>query len=315
MKHIELRKNSSFPILGLGTWKSAPGEVSNAVIEAVKMGYRHIDCAAIYGNEKEIGEAFSQLFKQGIVKREELFITSKLWNDNHGEKNVLPAIKQTLTDLQLDYLDLYLIHWPVPMKKNAAGSHANDFYTLEEMPIKETWKGLESAYKLGLTKNIGVSNFGVKKLNNLLNNSEIKPLVNQVELNPYFQQEELAEYCTKNNITLTAYSPLGSNDRPANLKSENEPKLLEDTTLMEIANAKNCSIAQVILAWIQQRGITVIPKSVNKNRLLQNFQSSEIELTNEEMKKIKNINKNRRFVDGEFWIVENGPHTIENIWE
>ena len=315
MKHIELRNSSKFPILGLGTWKSAPGEVANAIIEAVKIGYRHIDCAAIYGNEKEIGEAFSQLFKQGIVKREELFITSKLWNDNHGEQNVLPAIKQTLNDLQLDYLDLYLIHWPVPMKKNASGANANDFYTLEEMPIKETWKGMEEVYKLGLTKNIGVSNFGIKKLNNLLNNSEIKPCVNQVEINPYFQQEELAEYCTKNNITLTAYSPLGSNDRPANLKTDNEPKLLEDITLMQIAKDKDCSIAQIILAWIQQRGITVIPKSVNKNRLLQNFQSSEIKLTNEEMKKIKNLNKDRRFVDGKFWIVENGPHTIKNLWE
>ncbi|MCT4614321.1 MAG: aldo/keto reductase [Marinifilaceae bacterium] len=315
MKHLELNKGSKFPLLGLGTWKSEPGEVANAVIEAVKIGYRHIDCAAIYGNEKEIGEALNNLFQDGIVKREDLFITSKLWNDKHGEENVIPALQKSLEDLQLEYLDLYLIHWPVPMKTNSAGDKSDDYYTEEEMPISTTWKAMEKSVEMGLVKNIGVSNFGIKKLQKLIDNSVIKPAVNQVELNPYFQQLELFEFCNENNIALTAYSPLGSNDRPANLKKADEPILLEDESLKLIADEKDCSVAQLILAWVQERGISVIPKSVNPTRLRQNFESSDIDLTTEDLLKIKAVNKDRRFVDGAFWVVDDGPHTIQNLWE
>ncbi|MCL3780676.1 aldo/keto reductase [Prolixibacteraceae bacterium JC049] len=304
------------PILGLGTWKSAPGEVYTAVKEAVKMGYRHIDCAAIYGNEKEIGQALSELQQEGVVKREELWITSKLWNNNHGKANVVPALKQTLADLQLEYLDLYLIHWPVAFKHEIPGAKkAEDYLSLEEQPIADTWLGMEEAVKLGLSKNIGVSNFSVLKLKSLMEVASIKPEMNQVELHPYFQQNELVEYCQSNGIHITAYSPLGSSDRPAGLKKEDEPILLEDKNIEAIATQKGVSIAQVILAWVAQRGISVIPKSVNPSRLQQNLNAAEIRLTEDEMQQMAAINKNRRYVDGKFWEVPGGPYTATNVWD
>jgi alcohol dehydrogenase (NADP+) len=304
------------PILGLGTWKSAPGEVYTAVKEAIKIGYRHIDCAAIYGNEKEVGKAIKESIDEGIVTREELWVTSKLWNNMHGENNVVPALKKTLSDLQLDYLDLYLIHWPVAQKKLFVGANkAQHFLSLEEQPIADTWKGMEKAVELGLTKCIGVSNFSVKKLKDLVANSSIKPVLNQVELHPYFQQDELVDYCHSNNIHVMAYSPLGSSDRPEGLKAKDEPILLEDKAIGDLAKNINASVAQTIIAWNIHRGISVIPKSVNAGRLKQNFEAAEVKLSESDMKVIKEVNKNRRYVDGKFWVVPDGPYTIKNLWD
>ena len=306
----------TMPILGLGTWKSAPGEVYTAVKEAIKIGYRHIDCASIYGNEKEVGKAISESINEGRVARDELWITSKLWNNMHGEDNVVPALQKTLADLQLDYLDLYLIHWPVAQKKLFVGaSKAQHYLSLEEQPIAGTWKGMEKAVEAGLTKTIGVSNFSVKKLKDLVANSSIKPVINQVELHPYFQQDELVDYCHANNIHVMAYSPLGSSDRPAGLKAEDEPILLEDKTIGDLAAAIGASTAQTIIAWDIHRGISVIPKSVNPARLKQNFEAAELQLSTEEMARIKSVNKNRRYVDGKFWEVPDGPYTVANLWD
>ncbi|MCT4590065.1 MAG: aldo/keto reductase [Carboxylicivirga sp.] len=304
------------PILGLGTWKSARGEVYTAIKEAIKIGYRHIDCAAIYANEKEVGKALKEVIDEGIVTREELWITSKLWNNMHGEENVVEALQKTLNDLQLEYLDLYLIHWPVAQRKLfVSASKAKHFLSLEEMPIANTWKGMEKAVELGLTKTIGVSNFSVKKLEDLVANSKIKPVINQVEIHPYFQQSDLVDYCQANNIHVMAYSPLGSSDRPAGLKAEDEPVLLEDTSIKELANKKGISVAQTILAWDIHRGISVIPKSVNPARLKQNLEAADITLTNEEAAIINEIDLNRRYVDGSFWEVPEGPYTVQNLWD
>ena len=304
------------PILGLGTWKSARGEVYTAIKEAIKIGYRHIDCAAIYANEKEVGKALKEVIDEGIVTREELWITSKLWNNMHGEENVVEALQKTLNDLQLEYLDLYLIHWPVAQRKLfVSASKAKHFLSLEEMPITNTWKGMEKAVELGLTKTIGVSNFSVKKLEDLVANSKIKPVINQVEIHPYFQQNDLVDYCQANNIHVMAYSPLGSSDRPAGLKAEDEPVLLEDTSIKELANKKGISVAQTILAWDIHRGISVIPKSVNPARLKQNLEAADITLTNEEAAIINEIDLNRRYVDGSFWEVPEGPYTVQNLWD
>ncbi|MCT4648116.1 MAG: aldo/keto reductase [Carboxylicivirga sp.] len=304
------------PILGLGTWKSARGEVYTAIKEAIKIGYRHIDCASIYANEKEVGKALKEVIDEGIVTREELWITSKLWNNMHGEENVVEALQKTLNDLQLEYLDLYLIHWPVAQRKLfVSASKAKHFLSLEEMPITNTWKGMEKAVELGLTKTIGVSNFSVKKLEDLVANSKIKPVINQVEIHPYFQQNDLVDYCQANNIHVMAYSPLGSSDRPAGLKAEDEPVLLEDTSIKELANKKGISVAQTILAWDIHRGISVIPKSVNPARLKQNLEAADITLTNEEAAIINEIDLNRRYVDGSFWEVPEGPYTVQNLWD
>ncbi len=316
MNKLTFKNNSEMPILGLGTWKSTPGEVYEAVKEAVKIGYRHIDCAAIYGNEKEIGQALSELIDEGVVKREELWITSKLWNDSHGKDNVIPAIKRTLADLQLEYLDLYLIHWPVAQVKGVPhATKAEDFISLDKQPISNTWKGMEQAVKDGLARNIGVCNFSVKKLKDLMEVAEIKPELNQVELHPYYQQNELVEYCQSKSIHVMAFSPLGSSDRPVALIKEDDPVLLEDIQIKALADAKSVSVAQMILAYAIQRGISPIPKSVNPQRLKQNLDAAQIELSSEEMQSMVAINKDRRYFDADFFEVPDGPYTVSSLWD
>lgn len=310
MTALKFRNNDEMPILGLGTFRSEPNEVYNAVLSAIKIGYRHIDCAAAYGNEKEVGNAIAEAINQGLVTREDLWVTSKLWNASHGEENVIPALKQTLEDLQLDYLDLYLIHWPVALKKGTEmPEKASDFIVLSEVPLTNTWKGMEAALEEGLAKHIGVSNFNENQLKEILATAVHQPEMNQVEMHPFLQQEALQSFCVKNDILLTAYAPLGS------LVDENNTlRLLENDTIKNIANARNMSPAQVALAYTIQRGIAVIPKSINEARLLQNLETLNHTLTEEDMVLLKDLDKGHRFIDGKFWEVENGPYTADIIW-
>lgn len=304
------------PILGLGTWKSEPNDVYEAVRTAIDAGYRHIDCAAIYGNEKEVGKAITESLIDGVIRRDELWVTSKLWNTHHGKDHVIPALKKTLEDLNLEYIDLYLVHWPVPLKPEVSSpSKAEDFYTYEEMPLTETWQGMEMAVDQGLAKNIGVSNFGIEKLKRIIEDAKVLPAINQVELHPYLSQQELADFCHKNEIHLTAYSPLGSSDRPERLRPSDEPVLLEDKKINEIAEKKGTTAAQILLSWVVNRNISVIPKSVNDGRIKENLEAATISLSDEEMHEINDLNKDRRYIDGSFWVAEDGPHTIESLWE
>ncbi|AIZ42901.1 aldehyde oxidoreductase [Cellulophaga baltica 18] len=310
MTTLKFRNNDEMPILGLGTFRSEPNEVYNAVFSAIKIGYRHIDCAAAYGNEKEVGNAIAEAIKQGLVTRNDLWITSKLWNASHGEENVIPALNQTLEDLQLEYLDLYLIHWPVALKKGTEmPEKASDFIPLSEVPLTNTWKGMEAALEQGLTKHIGVSNFNENQLKEVLATAVHQPELNQVEMHPFLQQEALQSFCIQNNILLTAYAPLGS------LVDKNSTlRLLENDTIQTIAEAKHISPAQVALAYTMQRGIAVIPKSINEARLLQNLETINHTLTEEDMALFKDLDKGHRFIDGKFWEVENGPYTADSIW-
>jgi len=315
MKKLKFRNNDDMPAFGLGTWKSAEGEVYNAVKTAIKGGYRHIDCAAAYGNEKEVGKALNELFQDGVVAREDIWITSKLWSNMHAREDVMIAIKQSLSDLQLEYLDLYLIHWPVAQKKEVPFvSKAEDFISLEVLPNELTWKGMEDAVELGLTKHIGVSNFGPKALQQLITNSKIKPEMNQVESHPYFQQNDMLSFCKSNNIHVTAYAPLGSGDRADKFKAENEPKLLQDPVILEIAKAKHATPGQILISWALHRGISVIPKSVNPGRITQNFEAQLVELSKIDMNKIAALDKNYRFLSGEHWLYAGSPYTLESIW-
>jgi alcohol dehydrogenase (NADP+) len=316
MKTLEFKNKDRMPVLGLGTWKSASGDVYGAVREAIKMGYRHIDCAPLYMNEPEIGLAIKDAISDGEVTREELWITSKLWNNAHGKENVIPAIKKTLQDLQLDYLDLWLIHWPIALKPGISFPRKpSDYSSLEEIPLSETWKGMEMAVEQGYTRHIGVSNFSLKKLTELVGNCKMKPEVNQVELHPLLQQKQLVAYCRNENIIVTAYSPLGSKDRAASLKAGDEPEMMKNPVIVEISNRHKCTPAQVLLAWHVNRDISVIPKSVNTNRLLENLQAAQIVLTNNDLSEIENLDIHYRYVNGRFWAMPGCPYTYSNIWD
>jgi alcohol dehydrogenase (NADP+) len=316
MKTLSFKNNDTIPMLGLGTWKSEPGDVYQAVIDAVKAGYRHIDCAPIYGNEREIGLALDHLFSAGIVHRHELFITSKLWNNMHRADQVLPAIKSTLTDLRLDYLDLYLIHWPVALKTGIVfPEKGEDILPPDELPLSETWLGMEQAVKHRLARHIGVSNFSIEKLKKLMKGANLKPELNQIELHPYLQQEKMLHWCRENGVLLTAYAPLGSRDRHPSMKGDNEPSLLENPIINEVANKHGMTPAQVLINWAIARGTIVIPKSVHKERIIENLKAIDFELTADEMLKIEQLDRHFRYVSGSFWYIKDAPYTSDSLWD
>ena len=316
MKTLTFANGDKMPIIGLGTWKSTSTDIYEVVKDALKMGYRHIDCAAIYGNEQGVGQALSDSFDEGIVKREEVWITSKLWNNAHAPEDVQPTLEKTLSDLNLEYLDLYLMHWPIAYKKHIQyHTSADDFIPLDELPLADTWVEMEKAANNGLCRHIGVSNFSIKKLDALLQTVEIKPEMNQVELHPYLQQPALLEFCHSNSIFLTGYAPLGSSDRPARLKVDDEPILLNDPVIEEIADRNKISPAQVLLSWAVHRGTSVIPKSVREERLKENLDAAQVPLSKQDLADIAALDKHRRYISGTFWAVEGGPYTLENIWD
>ena len=315
MRVFELDGGGRMPALGLGTWKADPGVVGDAVREAVRIGFRHIDCAPVYQNEGEIGAAFGDILSGGEVARENLWVTSKLWNHSHRGEDVRPALEATLTDLALDYLDLYLIHWPLAHRPGVGFPEAaDDWLSLEEAPIAETWAAMEAAVDAGLCRYIGVSNFSVRKIEDLLKTARIRPAANQVESHPFLAQEELLEYCREQGLVYTAYSPLGSGDRAPAFKKDDEPKPLADPVIAEVAARHGVTTAQVLIAWAIQRGTSVIPKSANAGRLAENFAAAELRLSEEDMAQIAALDRGYRFVNGEFWRFEGTDYSVEGLW-
>lgn len=302
MKTLEFKNKDTVHAIGLGTWKSKGNDVKKAVKDALNAGMRHIDTAAAYGNEKEIGEALTEIFAEGKIMREDVFITSKLWNDAHQEGYVIPAIEKSLKNLQLDYLDLYLVHWPVAFKPGVnQPSKPSDYLSLEEVPLIETWKQMEKIKEDGYARHIGVSNFSKQKLEDLISKAKIKPEMNQIELHPLLQQEDLLEYCKSQEIFVTAYSPLGSGDRSEEMKGEDEPNLLEIKEIKDIAKKQNASVGQVLISWHTQRGCAAIPKSTSKEHIQENFKAARIELSKEDMRKINLLDRHYRFITGAFF--------------
>ncbi|MDX1651401.1 MAG: aldo/keto reductase [Brumimicrobium sp.] len=315
MKTLKFKNGDEMPALGLGTWKSRPGEVKEAILTAIKTGYRHIDCAPIYGNEEEIGLALQHAFDAGLVKREEMWITSKLWNDSHREEHVLPALKKTLKDLKLDYLDLYLVHWPVAFEHGVTDpSGSSDFLSLEEVPLSETWRGMQKTIDEDLVRHIGVSNFKEEKIQELLEESDFIPEMNQVEMHPMLPQEDLVEFCKDRDIHLTAYSPLGSADRSEQMKQDNEPALLENETIKAIAEKHDATTAQILISWQLHRGVATIPKSTNSKRIKENFASASLKLEQADMDKINQIDYEFRFIDGSFWEEGGEEYSQKALW-
>jgi alcohol dehydrogenase (NADP+) len=316
MKFLEFSNGDKMPALGLGTWKSAKGEVYAAVRTAIKQGYKHFDCAYIYGNEAEIGDAFADAFTANEVKREELWVTSKLWNNSHRAEQVLPAIQRTLKDLKLDYLDLYLIHWPVVIVDDKSfPASGEDLVSLSQTPLTETWKEMVELKNKGLTRHVGVSNFSINKLEAIISDSGIVPEVNQIESHLFMQQTALKNYMDSKGIFITAYCPLGSSDRPANRIADDEPKLFDQQEVIAIAEELGCTAAQVMLAWAVERGTSVIPKSVNENRLKQNLEAADIDLSARQMARLAAIDIKYRYIKGDFWCLPGSDYTFENLWE
>ncbi|CAL8072351.1 unnamed protein product [Orchesella dallaii] len=298
---LKLNNGLLMPALGLGTWLSSPNEVTQAVKDAIDLGYRHIDCAFVYGNENEVGLAIKAKIEEGVVKREDLFITSKLWNTFHRPGLVEGAVRTSLERLGLDYLNLYLIHMPMGLQEGdgLVPFDKDGKFISSDTDIVDTYKAMEELVKKGLTKSIGVSNFNKAQIQRILDNCSIPPATNQVECHPYLTQVKLIEYCKSKDITVTAYSQFGSPASP--FRKPEDPVALQDPVIGGIATKHGKKAGHVILRWILQRGLIAIPKSVTQQRIAENIDILDFTLADSEMKEIDALNRNIRICSNDIF--------------
>ncbi|KAF5756232.1 putative mannose-6-phosphate 6-reductase [Helianthus annuus] len=301
---VTLNSGFTMPIIGLGVWRMEGKDIKDLLIKAIKIGYRHFDCAAKYQNEGEVGEALAEAFKLGLVKREDLFITTKVWNSDHG--HVVEACKSSLKKLRLDYLDLLLVHFPIATKHTGVGTPAS---ALDEngvldvdttISLETTWNAMEQTVSMGLVRSIGISNYGILLTRDCLAYSKIKPAVNQIETHPYFQRESLVKFCQKHGVVVTAHTPLGGS--LANAKLFGSVSCLDDLDLKGLADKYKKSVAQVVLRWGIQRNTIIIPKSSKHERLAENYKVFDFELTTEDMEFINSMDRKYRTNNpAKFW--------------
>ena len=316
-----LANGDKMPCIGMGTFGSdrfTQEQVSKAVAGAIKSGYRMFDCAAVYGNEDLIGKVFEDAFIEGVVKREELFITSKVWNDMHGSGDVLISMAKTLKDLKLDYIDAYFVHWPFP-NYHAPGcdvdSRNPDSTPFSVDAFMATWRQMERLVDMGLAKHIGMSSMTIPKLEAVLPLCRIKPSVIEMELHPCFQQTELYEYCVENKIEPIGFCPIGSPTRPDRDKTADDYVDIEDPAVVEIAKAHKIHPAVVCLKWAVQRGQTPIPFSVYENEYVSNLKcTTEDPLKDDEMEKMKSADKDCRLIKGQVFLWE-GAKDWNDLWD
>lgn len=308
------------PAVGLGTFGSdtySGEQVAQAVKGAAEVGYRHFDCASVYGNEHVIGPALAEVMASGI-RREELWITSKLWNDKHGEADVIPSCQQSLDDLQLDYLDLYLIHWPFPNYHppgcDVSSRSADAKPYIHESYLK-TWRQLEKLQEMGKVRHIGVSNMTIPKLRLLLRDARIRPAAHELELHPHFQQPELFRFTLANGMLPIGYSPIGSPARPQRDRTPEDSVDIEDPVIVRIAKRLAVHPAAVCIKWAVQRGQVPIPFSVKREKYLANLDAAvSAPLTDQEMADIAGIDKNCRLIKGQVFLWKDGQ-SWEDLWD
>ncbi|CAH0404282.1 unnamed protein product [Chilo suppressalis] len=298
---LKLNDGKEVPALGLGTWlgftkdggrvQLKGNEIEKAVEWAIDAGYRHIDTAAIYNTESQVGIAVNQKIAEGVVKREDLFITTKLWNTHHAKDAVVPALQESLQKLNLTYVDLYLIHWPIAESED---------HKLESTDYLETWKGMIEARDRGLTRSIGVSNFNQAQLDRLLANTDVKPVALQVEINLNLQQPELLAYCKRQGITVTGYTPFGSLF-PSRAADDAPLPRVDDPALVAIAQKYNKTVPQIVLRYEVELGVIPIPKSTTKERVEQNIDVFDFKLSQEDRDVLKAFDKNYRVIPVKHW--------------
>ncbi|KAJ7967242.1 NADP-dependent sorbitol-6-phosphate dehydrogenase [Quillaja saponaria] len=307
MAAITLSSGFEMPMVGLGVWRMDGKEVRDLIINSIKIGYRHFDCAADYKNEAEVGEALAEAISSGLVKREDLFITTQLWNSDHG--HVIEACKDSLKKLKLDYLDLYLVHFPVATKHTGVGTTGSaldqdgvlDIDT--SVSLETTWHSMEDLVSLGLVRSIGISNYDIFLTRDCLAYAKIRPSVNQIETHPYFQRDSLFKFCQKHGICVTAHTPLGG--AKANTEWFGSVSCLDDPILKGLAEKYKRTVAQIVLRWGIQRNTVVIPKTSKLERLKENFQVYDFELAKEDLELIKSVDKKcRTNQPAKFWGVD-----------
>jgi alcohol dehydrogenase (NADP+) len=315
-----LPTGARMPAIGLGTFGSdhvSADEVAQAVEGAAEAGYRHFDCASVYGNEAQIGCALRRIFAAG-VPREDIWVTSKLWNDKHAEQDVMPSCRQSLADLQLDYLDMYLVHWPFPnfhpphCDVTSRSPNARPYIHENFM---RTWRKMEELVDLGLVRHIGVSNMTIPKLELVLRDARIRPAVHEMELHPHFQQPELFEYTRGHGIEPIGYSPIGSPGRPERDRTPEDTVDIEDPVIVEIAKRLGIHPAVVTIKWAVQRGQTPIPFSVKRANYVANLRGVISEpLTAGDMARIAAIDRNCRLIKGQVFLWKE-DQTWEDLWD
>ncbi|KAJ6824431.1 methylecgonone reductase-like [Iris pallida] len=308
---VTLSSGRAMPVLGMGTaGTSIPSDLASTLVDAIEAGYRHFDTASAYRTEQALGRAIAEAIERGLVaSRDELFVTSKLWCSDADPQRVLPALQKSLKNLGLDYLDLYLVHWPVRTKP---AEMRNDFTKEDVLPfdMKSTWEAMEQCCRLGLAKSIGVSNFSSKKLSQLLEHAAIPPAVNQVEMNTCWDQRRLRKLCKEKGIHVTAWSPLGANGT-----WWGSPSVMQSPVLKDIATTKGKTVAQIALRWLYEQGVSMVVKSYNKERMKENLKIFDYELDEDELKMIHNIPQKKGY-SGERFVSEDGPYkTVGELWD
>jgi alcohol dehydrogenase (NADP+) len=314
----KLYTGAALPAIGLGTFGSdsvSASEIAEAVKGAAAVGYRHFDCASVYGNEAKIGASLEQI-QGGGISREDLWITSKLWNDKHGENDVIAQCRKSLADLRLKYLDLYLIHWPFP-NFHPPGcdvtARAADAKPYIQENFMKTWRKMEELVDMGLVRHIGTSNMTIAKLKLVLRDARIKPAVNEMELHPHFQQPELFQFVVDNGIQAVGYCPIGSPGRPERDRTPEDTAPTDDPVIMKIAQCHQIHPAVVCIKWAVQRGQTPIPFSINNYRAnLAGVVGDP--LTGDEMHEIAAIDRNCRLIKGQVFLWKDGQ-TWEDLWD